>query len=213
MLTLFALLEQMSTGTETDPIKRLDELRKKRDALDIEITRVLEGHTPLLDDTAIKDRFQQFQQLARELLSDFRQVQDNFRQLDRKVREKIALWEGTKGTLLDEIMGERDAISDSDQGRSFRAFWNFLLSSRRREELSERLGQVLALPAVAALHPEPRTRRIHDDWIEAMNKPCAPSANYRSNYATLWKAELFWRTAALWTCYTALSAKHSACAT
>ncbi len=146
LLTLFALLEQMSTGTETDPIKRLDELRKKRDALDIEITRVLEGHAPLLDDTAIKDRFQQFQQLARELLSDFRQVQDNFRQLDRKVREKIALWEGTKGTLLDEIMGERDAISDSDQGRSFRAFWNFLLSSRRREELSERLGQYWRCP-------------------------------------------------------------------
>ncbi|UIX82622.1 DUF3375 domain-containing protein [Xylella fastidiosa] len=167
LLTLFALLEQMSTGTETDPKKRVEELQKKRDALDIEIAHVLEGHTPLLDDTAIKDRFQQFQQLARELLSDFRQVQDNFRQLDRKVREKIALWEGTKGTLLDEIMGERDAISDSDQGRSFRAFWNFLLSSRRREELSERLGQVLALPAVAALHPEPRTRRIHDDWIEA----------------------------------------------
>ncbi len=136
LLTLLALLEQMSTGTETDPKKRVEELQKKRDALDIEIAHVLEGHTPLLDDTAIKDRFQQFQQLARELLSDFRQVQDNFRQLDRKVREKIALWEGTKGTLLDEIMGERDAIGDSDQGRSFRAFWNFLLSSRRREELS-----------------------------------------------------------------------------
>ncbi|MBS9522386.1 DUF3375 family protein, partial [Xylella fastidiosa] len=70
--------------------------------------------TPLLDDTAIKDRFQQFRQLARELLSDFRQVQDNLRQLDQKVCENIALWEGTKGTLLDEIKGERNAISDSD---------------------------------------------------------------------------------------------------
>jgi hypothetical protein len=83
------------------------------------------------------------------------------------VREKIALWEGAKGALLDEIMGERDAIGDSDQGRSFRAFWDFLMSSRRQEELSERLDQVLALPAVAALEPEPRTRRVHHDWLEA----------------------------------------------
>lgn len=167
LLTLFALLEQISAGTEADPIKRVEDLRKKRDELDAEIARALAGDVPLLDDTAVKDRFQQFQQLARELLADFREVEHNFRQLDRKVREKIALWEGAKGALLDEIMGERDAIGDSDQGRSFRAFWDFLMSSRRQDELSERLDQVLALPAVAALKPEPRTRRVHHDWLEA----------------------------------------------
>jgi hypothetical protein len=167
LLTLFALLEQISAGTEADPIKRVADLRKKRDELDAEIARVLAGDVPLLDDTAVKDRFQQFQQLARELLADFREVEHNFRLLDRKVREKIALWEGAKGALLDEIMGERDAIGDSDQGRSFRAFWDFLMSTRRQEELSERLDQVLALPAVAALKPEPRTRRVHHDWLEA----------------------------------------------
>lgn len=167
LLTLFALLEQISAGTEADPAKRVKELRKKRDALDAEIARVLAGEVPLLDDTAVKDRFLQFQHLARELLADFREVEHNFRQLDRKVREKIALWEGAKGELLDEIMGERDAIGNSDQGRSFRAFWDFLMSSRRQEELSERLDRVLALPAVAQLAPDPRTRRVHYDWMEA----------------------------------------------
>ena len=167
LLTLFALLEQISAGTEADPTRRVDDLRKKRDELDAEIARVLAGDVPLLDDTAVKDRFQQFQQLARELLADFREVEHNFRLLDRKVREKIALWEGAKGALLDQIMGERDAIGDSDQGRSFRAFWDFLMSSRRQEELSERLDRVLALPVVAALKPEPRTRRVHHDWLEA----------------------------------------------
>lgn len=167
LLTLFALLEQISAGTEADPIKRVDDLRRKRDEIDAEIARALAGDVPLLDDTAVKDRFQQFQQLARELLADFREVEHNFRQLDRRVREKIALWEGAKGALLDEIMGERDAIGDSDQGRSFRAFWDFLMSSRRQEELSDRLDQVLALPAVAELKPEPRTRRVHHDWLEA----------------------------------------------
>ena len=167
LLTLFALLEQISAGTEADPTRRVDDLRRKRDALDAEIARALAGDVPLLDDTAVRDRFQQFQQLARELLADFREVEHNFRLLDRKVREKIALWEGAKGALLDEIMGERDAIGDSDQGRSFRAFWDFLMSSRRQEELSERLDQVLALPAVVELRPEPRTRRVHYDWLEA----------------------------------------------
>jgi len=167
LLTLFALLEQISAGTEADPIKRVADLRAKRDALDAEIACVLAGDVPLLDDTAVKDRFLQFQQLARELLADFREVEHNFRQLDRKVREKIALWEGSKGALLDEIMQDRDAIGDSDQGRSFRAFWDFLMSSQRQEELSERLDRVLQLPAVVALKPDPRTRRVHHDWLEA----------------------------------------------
>jgi len=167
LLTLFDLLKQMSEGSEADPAKRIAELHKKRDDIDAEIARVLSGDVPLLGDTALKDRFQQFTQGARELLTDFREVEYNFRQLDRRVRERIALWEGSKGALLEDIMGERDAIADSDQGKSFHAFWEFLLSSRRQEELTALLDQVLALPAVTELNPDARTRRVHYDWIEA----------------------------------------------
>lgn len=167
LLTLFDLLKQMSEGSEADPAKRIAELQKKRDEIDAEIARVQSGDVPLLDDTALKDRFQQFTQGARELLTDFREVEHNFRQLDRRVRERIALWEGSKGALLEDIMGERDAIADSDQGKSFRAFWDFLLSSRRQEELTALLDRVLALPAVAHLNPDARTRRVHYDWMEA----------------------------------------------
>ncbi|MHC8347142.1 DUF3375 domain-containing protein [Pseudomonas sp. RT6P73] len=167
LLTLFELLKQMSEGSEADPGKRITELQKRRDDLDVEIAQILAGNIPFLDDTALKDRFQQFTQLARELLSDFREVEHNFRLLDRHVRERIALWDGAKGALLEEIMGERDAISDSDQGRSFRAFWGFLMSSRRQEELTELLDRVLALAPVAELNPDIRTRRVHYDWLEA----------------------------------------------
>jgi len=167
LLTLFELLKQMSEGSETDPQARLAELHKRRDEIDSEIARVVAGDMPLLDDTALKDRFQQFMQMARELLTDFREVEHNFRGLDRRVRERIALWEGSKGALLEEIMGERDAIADSDQGRSFRAFWDFLMSSRRQEELSALLERVLSLPPVVELKPDARTRRVHYDWLEA----------------------------------------------
>jgi hypothetical protein len=167
LLTLFDLLKQMSEGSEADPVKRVAELQRKRDEIDAEIARVQSGDVPMLDDTALKDRFQQFMQGARELLTDFREVEHNFRQLDRRVRERIALWEGSKGALLEEIMGERDLIADSDQGRSFRAFWDFLLSSRRQEELTGLLDRVLALPAISDLEPDARTRRVHYDWMEA----------------------------------------------
>src|SRR5262249_15875112 len=157
------LLRQMSEGSESDPAKRLADLRKRRDEIDAEIARVTTGDVPLLDDTAVRDRFQQFIQLARDLLTAFRTVEHNFRLLDRRVRKRVGLWEGAKGALLEEIMGERDAIADSDQGRSFRAFWEFLLSSRHQEEFSDLVTHVLALPAVSSLKPDARTKRVHYD--------------------------------------------------
>lgn len=167
LLTLVELLKQMSAGSETDPQVRIAELQKRRDEIDAEIARVIAGDFSLLDDTALKDRFQQFIGIARELLADFREVEHNFRGLDRRVRERIAMWEGGKGELLQEIMGERDAIADSDQGRSFRAFWDFLMSGTRQEELTRLLEHVLSLRPVAELKPDARTRRVHYDWLEA----------------------------------------------
>ena len=79
----------------------------------------------------------------------------------------MCIRDSAKGALLEEIMGERDAIADSDQGRSFRAFWDFLMSSRRQEELTTLLERVLSLQPVLELRPDVRTRRVHYDWLEA----------------------------------------------
>jgi flagellar motility protein MotE (MotC chaperone) len=167
LMTVFELLRQMVAGSETDPETRIRELEKRRAEIDAEIERVRAGEMPVLDATAVKDRFQQVAATARELLSDFREVEQNFRNLDRSVRERIALWDGGKGALLDSIFGERDAIADSDQGRSFRAFWDFLMSPARQEELSALLESVFGLEAVQSLAPDGRLKRVHYDWLEA----------------------------------------------
>jgi hypothetical protein len=167
LMTVFLLLRQIVEGTETDPKARLAELNKRRARIDAEIQRVRAGRLDLMDATELKDRFLQMADTARGLLSDFREVEQNFRDLDRAVRERIAFWEGGKGALLEEVFGERDAIADSDQGKNFRAFWDFLMSPARQEELSSLLETVLELEPVADLGPDPRLRRVHYDWLEA----------------------------------------------
>jgi len=167
LLTLFDLLHQMVEGSETDPKVRIAELRKKRREIDAEIKQIQSGDIPLLDETAIKDRFQQFVVMAGELLSDFREVEQNFRLLDRRVRERIALWDGSKGELLQDILNECDDITNSDQGKSFHAFWDFLMSSSRQEELTQLLDKVVALQPISESRPDARLRRVHYDWLEA----------------------------------------------
>jgi Protein of unknown function (DUF3375) len=167
LMTVFELLRQIGEGTEADPESRIAELERKKVAIDSEIRQIREGYLPLLDDTQVKDRFLQMAATARGLLSDFRQVEQNFRMLDRAVRERVATFEGGKGTLLEDIFSQRDAIASSDQGRSFRAFWDFLMSPARQEELSTLLGKVFELDPVRDLSPDQRLRRIHYDWLGA----------------------------------------------
>ena len=164
---VFDLLRQIVEGSETDPDVRAEELERRRAAIDAEIDRVRAGKFSLLDDTQLRERFLQAAETARALLADFRQVEQNFRELDRQVRERIMTWEGAKGEVLEAVFGERDTIADSDQGRSFRAFWDFLMSPRRQEELTSLLERVLELAPVAELGPDPRLKRVHYDWLTA----------------------------------------------
>lgn len=167
LLTLVELLKQIAEGTESDPEIRIKELQKRREEIDLEINRLWDGNISLLNATAIKERFLQFQSIARELLADFRQVEQNFRTLDRNAREHIARWEGGRGELLEQLLGERDQIGDSDQGKSFQAFWDFLMSHDRQEELTHLLRYVMSLEPVADMRPDPRLKRVHYEWIDA----------------------------------------------
>jgi len=166
--TIFELLRQMVHGAETNPEHRLADLHRQRDQIDAEISRAERGDIDVLDHIGQRDRYQQFARTARELLSDFREVEENFRLLDRSLREQIASWTGSKGELLDEVLGSRSSIAESDQGRSFRAFYDFLLSSDRRAELTELLGRLEQIDAIA--EHDPRLARIHFDWIDASER-------------------------------------------
>jgi hypothetical protein len=164
---VFDLLQQIERGSETDPEARIAELRRRQQALEAEIDEIRAGRMAFMDETQLRERFLQVRDTARALLADFRQVEQNFRELDRQVRERIATWSGSRGDVLAEVFGERDEIADSDQGRSFRAFWDLLMSPARQEELTRLLEAVLALEPVAALNPDPRLKRVHYDWLAA----------------------------------------------
>lgn len=165
--TLIELLRQIVHGSETDPETRIAELERRRAAIDAEIAAVHSGDTTPLDATAVRDRYQMFSSTARELLSDFREVEENFRRLDRSAREKIAGWDGSKGALLDELVSSRSDISTSDQGKSFQAFYEFLLSETRQSEFSELIETVQNMGAVQT---DRRLRLIHHDWAEAAER-------------------------------------------
>ena len=167
LTTAVDLLRRIVDGVEMDADTRVARLEAERREIDQRIAAIRAGHLPVLDERALREHFVHFSRIARELLSDFRAVEHNFRELDRRVREQIAGWTERKSALLQSVFGEHDAITDSDEGRSFRAFWDFLMSPAGQEELSALLDRIYELEALGNLREDRRFKRIHYDWITA----------------------------------------------
>ena len=140
LTSIFAVLKQLVQQSETDPEVRLAELQRQRDAIDAEMQQIRDGNIRVMTGPEALDHLQQLTALAKDLLSDFREVEQNFRKLDRQVREQIATWEGTQGELLESIFDNQQDISSSLQGRTFQGFWDYLMSPRLRTELQDLLS-------------------------------------------------------------------------
>lgn len=166
--TIFELLRQMVYGADSNPTERLADLERRRSRIDAEIAALASGRVDIADPVTQRDRYQQFARTAKDLLSDFRQVEENFRSLDRQLREQIAGWDGSKGELLDDVVTNRKGIAESDQGRSFRAFYDLLLSAERQDELTDLLRRLHAIDSLPDL--DPRLAHVHFDWLHASER-------------------------------------------
>ena len=170
LLTLFQLLRDLAVGAQSDPAARAQELERRKAELEREIERVRSGQAGPMGATQVKERYFQIEDTARRLLGDFRQIEENFRNLDLQTRERITTSAQPKGSLLDQIFGETDHIRKSDQGKSFDAFWEFLMSPTRQDELRSWLHAMHELPAVRELSAEDFVRNIQYLLLDAGEK-------------------------------------------
>jgi hypothetical protein len=167
LITVFDILRRIVEGAETDPELRIGNLERRKAEIEREIERVRSGEVTVYDETQVRERFAQAITIAREIQSDFRAVEENFRKLDRSLREKISVWEKGKGELLEAIFEDREGIDSSEQGKSFKSFWQFLMSANLRDDFHENLNTVLGMSAVREMDLPQNVRDIEYDWIES----------------------------------------------
>ena len=170
LTSIFAVLKQLVQQSETDPEVRLAELQRQRDGIDAEMQRIRDGNIRVMTGPEALDHLQQLTTLAKDLLSDFREVEQNFRKLDRQVREQIATWDGTQGELLESIFGNQQDISSSLQGRTFQGFWDYLMSPQLRTELQDLLHRATRIEALAQTDSLHTAANLHQDWLPAVEQ-------------------------------------------
>lgn len=167
LLTVRDLLRQIAAGAATDPEIRLAALQRQQAEIDAQIASIRSGGDEGLDDTAIRERHDQAVATARELLADLREVEENFRELDRDVRRRATTWDGPRGEFLATVFGSTQEIGASDQGRSWRAFWEHLLSSSQQVELDDLLALLPSLGALAGHDSNALSTLLRTDLIVA----------------------------------------------
>ncbi|WP_294290267.1 DUF3375 family protein, partial [uncultured Chryseobacterium sp.] len=59
---------------------------------------------------------------------------------------------------------------NTDQGKSFKAFWEFLMSEQMQEELEDLLDKINAIPAIAEIKKEQTVDRIKTNLVDAGDK-------------------------------------------
>ncbi|HXO77439.1 MAG TPA: DUF3375 family protein, partial [Puia sp.] len=143
---LFQTLREMVEYTEDDSVKRLEELKNRKAEIDKEIKRIEMGFKPeIYTNAQLRERLEWFTRLSHELLSDFREVEDNFKFIHRHIVEQHTKAEINKGAIVGYAFEAYDALRKSDQGKSFYAFWDFLVSRAGQEEWRVLTDQLLLL--------------------------------------------------------------------
>lgn len=148
---IFRQLEEIALRASPDTERRLAALQAQQAALQTEIDALYAGGAAAtLSPVQLTERFANTLDLARALTSDFRELEDNFREVARALAEAQARPGATKGRIVGQLLDTHAALKESAQGQSFYAFWNLLCSPERQQRLRELVRSSYQLEAIDA---------------------------------------------------------------
>lgn len=158
--SIFTGLDEILKFASDDPEERIQRLEREAAAIRADIDRIrATGTVMAFSPVQINERYAQVLGSARELLSDFRQVEENFKRVAREIAERHAQPGMTKGAIVGHMLDSHDALRSSEQGQTFFAFWELLLSPARQARFQDAVAAVSALAALDAEHRESRLLR------------------------------------------------------
>lgn len=167
LLQVFSLMKELALGTTEDKELKRQQLEAQKKAIETALQELEKDRLSRMDATQIQDRFFLIEEMSTRLLSDFRQIEENFRALNAKAREEQITKQDSRGAILDNIFDAQDAIMATDQGRTFNAFWNFLMNQQRQDELDEWIQQIFTLPELQSHQDYSPIPRLKMSLVEA----------------------------------------------
>ncbi|MBC8238649.1 MAG: DUF3375 domain-containing protein [Helicobacteraceae bacterium] len=162
---IFELLEELEFETNLSDEERIKSLQEQKDAIDAKIKNIQLKKDVRFDNSRIKEHFMLIEEQSRKLKYDFSQIEYNFRELNQKAMEHIATAYESKDSVLGSIFDIEDSIRQSDQGKSFFAFWQILTDAQKNEKLSTMLEKLYDIEIIQEFDSEERLKNLKYDLL------------------------------------------------
>lgn len=141
--SIIAQLKELVENTNEDKQQRIQMLEKKKLEIEQKIQRLEMGDdVEVFDEYQIVPRFLEINKRAKELLSDFKDVDDNFKHIIKEIYQKQIDPNLSKGGILQSTFDALDELKSSSQGKSFYAFWEFLTAREMQSELDDLIKEL-----------------------------------------------------------------------
>lgn len=157
---------RLAEETDANPKTRMEALQAERDRIDNEIRALERGGVKTLPDDRAVERAREIIVLAQELAGDFRNVRDAFDRLNRELRQSLMEYDGSRGDVLEHMFAGVDVIAESEEGRTFSAFWKLLTDGQQSSALADALDSVTSRGFSRQL--EARERRFLQNLTPAL---------------------------------------------
>ena len=118
-LLIVQMLRDIVQNSIDDPEERLKQLEQQRAELDRQIDQIYETaqvHT-LYTPIQLRERFFEASSMTRQLLRDFRQVEERFRDIARDLQRAQLQPGARKGALVEYVLDADARLKESEQGR------------------------------------------------------------------------------------------------
>lgn len=163
---IFSEVREILTLSTRDPKERLRVLREDAQRIEHEIARIEStGEVETLSPVLLNERFHWLLATSRELLGDFRQVEENFKAIGLEVAERHTAPDATRGVVLGHMLDAYEVLRQSPQGESFYAFWRLLLAQDRQDEFRAAVERAYELEELA---PELKANRLLNQLLHRL---------------------------------------------
>lgn len=150
-------IRKLVLDTDVNIEDRVALLEEDRRRIEEQIALVRQGKVDVASEAEVRAQIFDLLEMIENLNGDFYRVRESFYELSRELHEDIMRNDGTAGNILEGFFAGYDRISESEEGKTFRSFYNFINDPAATSQIED---------AVDALH----NRSFWDGMLSEKNR-------------------------------------------
>lgn len=143
---LIYAFKKLIDDTDENVEKRVSRLKREKREIDERIKALMEGRISTVSDIEVQAQLSDIFAMIEALDGDFLRVRDAFMELAERIHADVLGNEDTRGAILAKFFAGYDAVAESDAGRTFTAFYKFLMSDIATREIDELIEAISERP-------------------------------------------------------------------